>query len=71
MIKTTQEQFEHQLQQLQDDKQSGLSGPFIHSAPKGNLHRDPFREYAWLVKKEIVLQKTWNQKDGWEFFTSK
>ena len=70
MIVCTQQQFEQKLQQLQMDKPSGLSGPFIHSAPKGNMYRAPFKEYAWTIKNRVVLQKNWNQKDGWTFLSS-
>lgn len=58
MIEITHKQFEHQLQQLQDDKEQGLSGPFIHPAPKGNMHSDPFRKYAWTIKGKLALQKS-------------
>ena len=68
MKNCTQQEFEQQLKQLQDDKQSGLTGPFTHSAPAGNMVRGPFKEEAWMVGKETVLMRTWTEEDGWLFF---
>ena len=69
MKKCTQMEFEKQLRILQEDTQSGLTGPFIHSAPKGNMHRGPFRDYAWMIGKEAVLRKAWTPEDEWMFFS--
>ena len=48
MKECTQQYFEEQLKELQNNPQSGLSGPFSHAAPKGNMFRGPFREHAWM-----------------------
>ena len=55
---------------LRDNPQSGLSGPFIHSAPKGNMFRGPFRERAWMIGKQTVLKKAWTPESGWQFYRS-
>ncbi len=68
MKKCTQQEFEQQLKQLRNDSQSGLTGPFIHSAPKGNMHRGPFKEYAWMVGKVTMLKKIWTSEAGWLFY---
>ena len=70
MIKITNNEFGQQLKELQDDKQSGLTGPFIHSAPKGNMHQGPFKEQAWMVGPDTVLKKTWSPEAGWLFYCS-
>ena len=68
MIECIQQQFDEVLSQFREDPGSGLTGPFIHSAPKGNMHRGPFKEYAWMVGKDTVLKKTWTPDCGWRFF---
>ena len=70
MIECTQQQFDEELSQFRDDPQSGLSGPFIHSAPAGNMFSGPFKEYAWMVGKDTVLKKIWTPESGWQFFMS-
>jgi hypothetical protein len=70
MKKCTQQEFERQLKKLQEDKQSGLSGPFIHAAPRGNMFRGPFREQAWLIGKTTILKKVWAPATGWQFYRS-
>ena len=70
MIECTQQEFEQKLQQLQADKQSGLTGPFIHSAPKGNIFRGPFKERAWMIAKDVVLKKAWLPETGWKYFSN-
>lgn len=70
MIECTQQQFEQLLKQLRDDPDSGITGPFIHSAPRGNMHRGPFKEYAWMVGKDTALKKVWIADLGWKFFIS-
>ena len=68
MIECTQQHFEEVLSQLRADPGSGLSGPFIHSAPRGNMHRGPFKEYAWMIGKDTMLQKVWTVEHEWRFF---
>ena len=68
MMKYRQQIFEQWLKQLRDDKQSGLTRPFIHSTPIGNMHRDPFKKWAWMVGKDTVLMRTWSEEAGWHFF---
>ena len=70
MIECTRQEFEQQLTQLQDDHLSGLTGPFIHSAPAGNMFRGPFKEHTWMVGKDVVLRKTWSPEDGRKYFSS-
>ena len=68
MNEYTEANFKQALEELQKDPQSGLTGPFIHSAPKGNMHRGPFSDYAWMIGKETVLRKAWTPETGWRFF---
>ncbi len=68
MNECSRQEFEQNLKQLQDDKQSGLTGPFIHSAPKGNMFRGPFREHVWMVGKDTMLKKAWTAASGWTYF---
>lgn len=66
----TQQEFELQLKELKADPASGLSGPFINSAPTGNAFSGPFKEYAWTIEKATVLMKKWSPAKGWNFYNS-
>lgn len=68
MKKCTEQYFEEQLKKLRNDPQSGLSGPFIHSAPAGNMFRGPFKEQAWMIGKKTVLMKAWAPESGWQYY---
>ncbi|WP_372808587.1 hypothetical protein [Pontiella sp.] len=68
MSEYTQPQFEEVLGRFRADPGAGLAGPFVHSAPRGNMHRGPFKECAWSVGKDTVLKKTWTPDCGWRFF---
>lgn len=68
MDKCTQQEFEKRLDELRNDPQSGLTGPFIHSAPAGNMFRGPFRERAWMIGKKTVLMKVWTPETGWQYY---
>ena len=68
MNKCTEIEFHQQHQQLKENGQSGLSGPFIDSAPAGNIFRGPFREFVWVIGQEPMLKKTWTPETGWQFF---
>ena len=65
----TPEEFKTQLERLQNDPKSGLSGPFIHSAPAGNMFQGPFRMWAWQIGSETILKKTWSPETGEKYYT--
>jgi len=45
-----------------------LSGPFIHSAPNGNVFRGPFAERVWLCGEKTVLSMRRNgNEEAWEY----
>ena len=64
----SQPAFDAHLQALQNDPESRLTGPFIHSAPHGNMFRGPFREKAWMIGMETVLMTTWTPETGWHHY---
>lgn len=68
MTECTEQIFKQLLATFQDDPGSGLTGPFIHAAPVGNMFRGPFREQAWMVGKTVVLKKIWAPETDWRFF---
>jgi hypothetical protein len=40
-----------------------VSGPFINSAPKGNMFSEPFRQSAWIVGERTVLFTQENHRE--------
>jgi len=68
MKECKKQEFEKQLKEFQNDPQSGLSGPFTHAAPRGNMYRGPFREQAWMRGKATVLKRVWTPDTGWQYY---
>lgn len=68
MIMCSEQLFYLLLEQFRNDAQSGLTGPFIHAAPAGNMFRGPFREQVWMVGKTVVLKRVWTPESGWHHF---
>lgn len=68
--RTTCEQFNAALAAYQKNRPEGFSGPFIHSAPAGNMFRAPFEERAWMVGPETVLIKRQTENGGGEYFSA-
>lgn len=68
LTEVSEQKFNELLAAYQTAKPAGFSGPFIHSAPKGNMFSGPFKEEAWTIGTETVLQKSWLPADGWKFF---
>ena len=68
MKQCTQKQFEKRLEQLWKDCRAELSGPFIHSAPAGNLFGGPFSRRVWTLGKRPVLERRWRPDEGLTFW---
>ncbi len=68
MMPCTEQMFNHLLEVLREDARSGLTGPFIHAAPAGNMFRGPFREQAWMIGRTVVLMRVWEPESGWRHY---
>ncbi len=63
-------QFKGALAAYRENSTLGFTGPFIHSAPKGNMFHGPFEERAWMLGSETVLIKRRSGDGDWEYFAS-
>jgi hypothetical protein len=66
----TCEQFNAALAAYQKNRPEGFSGPFIHSAPAGNMFRGPFEERAWMLGPKTVLIKRRAGNGDAEYFSA-
>jgi hypothetical protein len=63
LTEVPQPQFETALKNFQKTV-PGFSGPFINSAPVGDMFTEPQRQSAWVIGNKTVLLKHENPLDG-------
>lgn len=66
-----QDEFELALNALRSSGFSDISGPYVHSAPSGNMYYGPFRQSAWVADgKTVLLKKEDLAAGGCSYFVS-
>lgn len=64
--KCTKEEFDERMEICRNA--GALSGPFIHSAPRGNIFSKPFKKMAWTLNSETELMKQRSGEGNWEYY---